>query len=506
MAAAAGALGRGRPAAALSAFLRAHDLAPRDAAPLIDAAPLLSQAGRGRAALALLDAAAHLKAPKTQPFGISWKAVRTANRGQALIVTHQFGAAARTLKSALRAAPLLREAEQNMAVAEECAGKKDAQQYFLGAVRRQTFARGDYVERGPDNPFGQLNEAEVLDTSHGQTLTLPTFKYPRTMDEGWIQAQEWLSLEEQNAETDQTAAISKLNAESAALAKQQAKANPATRQRTQDILMAVGAAGLDPKIRALGDKAANLQDEFSRLQLQGYGQGGCINGGLHGQWLSAVQAYDTAQRAYAVALYRRQTAFAANLRNPLAHEVGVDTARHDVVFNEFLLIDAGKLLSGYDRICDKNPPGAGDENPESGQTQTPSSPPCPSGIGGPDFSLNLLVFSFSVTCEDVTVEAEVGEGWLNGFVSVSHNFGKGSNTIYAGAQAGAKVNVGPLTGGATARGGVYVTFGSDGGVQDVGLRGTTSVSAQVGGDAGGSASISGPETSISLVGAFTSPY
>ena len=506
MAAAAGAVGRGVPAAALSALLQAHALAPRDAAPLIDAATLLSQAGRGRAALALLDAATRLKAQKTQPFGISWNAVSLANRGQAQIVTHQFGAAAGTLHRALKAAPLLREAEQNLAVAEQCAGKKDAKQYFLGAVRRQTFAKGDYVGQTIADPFGELNEAEVLDTSRGRALTLPSFKYPQSLDEGRAQRQSWLALENRIVRTDQRAAIAKSNADSAALSARLAKATPATRQRTQDILTAVQAASSDPQIAAWQEKAAKIQTEFTKLQLQGYGQVGCINGGLHATWLAAVQAYDTAQRTFSVLEYRRQTALAANLHNPLAHQVALDTAHQDVTFNLFLIVDAGNLLSGYDAICDPNPNGGGGENPESGQQQTPDSPACPTGIGGPDFSLNLLVFSFSATCEEVTVEAEVGEGWLNGFISVSHNFTKGSNTIYAGAQAGAKVHVGPLTGGATARGGVYVTFDAHGAVQDIGLRGTTSLAAQVGSDAGGSASISGPETSISFVGAFTPPF
>jgi hypothetical protein len=201
-------------------------------------------------------------------------------------------------------------------------------------------------------------------------------------------------------------------------------------------------------------------------------------------------------------VYKRQTALAANLKDPTAHQVGLDQAKHDAAFNYFLLVDAGNVLAGYDSICDSTDRPAA-ENPQSGQEQTPASPPCPSGIIGPDFSINLIVFSFSVTCEEVTAELEAGEGWLNGFVSVSHNFTRGSNTIYAGAQAGVKVGVGPLSGGATARGGVYVTFGSDGGVQDVGLRGTTSTSATVG---PGTVSISGPESSLSLAGAFTSPF
>ena len=166
------------------------------------------------------------------------------------------------------------------------------------------------------------------------------------------------------------------------------------------------------------------------------------------------------------------------------------------------LVNGGWLpTTGYASICDivNNPP---QQNPDSGQRQTPPSPPCPSGLIGPDFSINLLIISFSVNCEEVSVEGELGEGWLNGFVNVSHNFKTGSNTIYAGAQAGVKINAGPLSGGASARGGVYVTFGSDGGVQDVGVRGETSSAATIGPV---TASISGPSTSISFAGAFSPP-
>ena len=67
IAAAAGALGAGRPAGALAALLRAHQLAPRDPMPLIDAAPLLTMAGEGNQALALLEAARKLKGPPPTP-------------------------------------------------------------------------------------------------------------------------------------------------------------------------------------------------------------------------------------------------------------------------------------------------------------------------------------------------------------------------------------------------------------------------------------------------------
>jgi hypothetical protein len=53
-----------------------------------------------------------------------------------------------------------------------------------------------------------------------------------------------------------------------------------------------------------------------------------------------------------------------------------------------------------------------------------------------------------------------------------------------------------MSGGVTGRGGVYVTFGSDGSVQDVGVRGTTSASLKLG---AGGVSISGGDAKLSFV-------
>ena len=87
---------------------------------------------------------------------------------------------------------------------------------------------------------------------------------------------------------------------------------------------------------------------------------------------------------------------------------------------------------------------------------------------------------------------------------MSHSFTKGSTTFFAGPQVGVKLPAaGPFSGaGATARGGVYVTFDVKGQFQDVGIRGTTSVSASVNPV---TASYSGPDGSFSLVGIFSSP-
>lgn len=514
IAAAAGALGAAKPAAALAALLRARQLAPADPVPLIDAAPLLSQAGKGRAALALLDAAKGLKATTATPFGTSWSALIAANRGQALIVTRQYAQAEKALAAALRAAPLLREAKQNMAVAYDCQGDTEqAKRYLFAAVRRQSFSHGDFIINPPPPPPGEkLDPVTVLDTSKGQTLTLQTLHFPQTMDEGVGLRFAYQGIAD-SLVAQLTALVNQEMSDQLALNGLLQRATPATRQRTDEILSAAKGVAGEPDIAALQREAAKFFDQMSRLQSTGMGGGeseACLDGSLHGTWLQALEAYDQAQRRYAVAEYRLETALAANLGNGLAHKLAMLDAQESANTNFHLIVGEAQGLATYDMVCDPNPPPPV-ENPLSGQSQTPPSDPCPKGITGPGFELQLLVFALAVHCEELEVRASTPT-WLAPFASFTHNFGNGSNTIFAGAQAGHTWKVGPFVGaGASGRAGVYVTFGADGSVQDVGLRAKSSVGAQVGVwegkgvGAGGKVTIPGPETTISFAGAFTSP-
>jgi hypothetical protein len=508
LAAAAGALGAGKPAAGLAGFLRAHQLTPKEAIPLIDAAPLLSEAGQGRAALALLDAAAHLKAPKTDPLGISWRAIALNNRGQALIVAHKFGAAEKALTAARKAAPLLREARQNLALAYDCDGKQSQATHMMFlAVRRQQFPGSDFVDISTGDPFGQLDESEVLDTSRGATLTLPALIFPKTMDEGVAQRDTNFALQHDIVWSQEPAIQAQITADNRALDAQLANATSATKRRTQEIISAPVYAMLGSRMTELRNKTLAIQSQMHDIQLQGESQAGCANAGLHGQWLSALQNYDAAQRTYAAAEYKLETALAANLKNSAAHKVMLDQARLNATQNFFSLVAEQGFLDSYDSICDTNiVPSA--STVDSGQTDTPPSPACPSGIVGPGFTVNLLVFAFSVTCEEVKGRVTIGSGWLNGFVSVSHNFRNATNTIFAGPQVGAKIDTGPFEGGVTARGGIYATFNVDGSIADVGLRAESSAGAKIeyGGEKVGGVSIAGPSASISLAGAFAPPF
>lgn len=501
LASAAGAIGAGRPAAGLAALLRAHQLAPRDPVPLIDAAPLLSEAGKGRAALALLSAAGRLKAPKTHPFGISWKAVTDNNRGQALLATHQYGPAEKALKAARQAAPLLSEAEQNLSLAYDCTGKKSqaTQMMFLG-VRRQQFAARDYVEKSPEDPFGQLDQAPGLDTSRGTKLTLPTFRYPKTMTEGVRQRDAYQNIQTDLVSNQLPALRAQESSDSTRLYRRLEKGPAITLRRTEDILASAGDGAYEPRLMKLAHRASELQGEMGVLQSRGEGQVGCVNSGLHGQWLSDLKAYDTAERSYAVGIYKFETAIAANLKNGLAHRVALESAHVGAEEELYFINNAALNLAEYDSICGSS--NGGQENPESGKVKTPASPACPTGIEGPGLTINLVVFAFSVDCEQVKARLTVGEGWLNAFVTASHNFRDGSSTIFAGPQVGVGVKAGPFSGGAAARGGVYVTFGSDGSFQDMGLRAETSAGVKV---SGVGDAISGPNASISIAGAFGSP-
>jgi hypothetical protein len=500
VAAAAGALGVGKPAAALAGLLRAHELAPSDPVPLIDAAPLMSEAGRGNEALALLTAAQRLRLPAVDAFGIGWPAVIDANRGQALMSLHQYGTAETALQAAVHAAPLLSEADQNLGVAFDCQGNgTKAQKYLVAAVTRQEFAGDDYIGKTIEDPFGELDPAEVLDTSMGEELTLEKFHYPKDVAEGHAendffntyapeQTAKYTQLS-QRFESDQAALFAELDHES-----------ELTQERTSEIEQAVGQAGDEPNIASLQSDVSGTQNRLLEIIGQEEGPSGCLDhGASHATLIERLGAADAALRKYAGALYERQTALAANLADPLAHQVALDQANAGAQGNFMLLVGEWSALTSYDAVCDSSAPNP--ENAQSAQRVQPPSRACPSGLSGLGFTLNLLVLEFKVSCEKASVEATIGSGvLLNGFVRVEQNFAKGTVTVFGGAKAGVKVSLGPFSGGATARDGIYVTFGPDGTVQDVGARNTTSASLKLGAYG---VSISGPEATFSFVGLFS---
>lgn len=482
---ATGELASGRPVVALDALLRAHQLAPHDPVPLIDAAPLLSQAGKAQAALQLLAAASHLKMPKTNPFGVSFRAMLENNQGQALLGTHQFSAAVTVLNKAVKASSVLRESRQLLAAAYVCTKNKGEAGKFLlaGTFRQNLDATGGIVDKRDPNP------AEVLDTAHGEQLELPVYSYPATMQLGASEHELWGDLENDVVENEVVPMSQKLAADNAALATAETRWNPLTKARTSQILTDINdAADLVPELVTLANKALQAQLDITNLQLKGVGEAGCLDPTLHGQWLSDVQAFDTEERDVAKADYNMETAFASNLRNPLAHRVGDEEAEFQAMLSDSLIVDYGLSLVQYDVTCYRGDPGTPPDSVSSGTTSTPPSDACPTSI--PHFTLTLIVASLSVSCEAVSAEISAGELF---FVSGEHNFKKGQNTVFVGVKGDIGI--------ASAHAGVAATFDNNGNAVDVALRATTEL--DLGGVGPVGFGVDGPSAEIGIAGGLS---
>jgi Flp pilus assembly protein TadD len=469
--AAAAAAADGRPTGALVALLRAHDLKPRDATPLIGAAAFLTQAGMPSEALALLARAQRLHPAKRGPFGVSPRAALANNRGYADLALHRWGAAEKVLRSARKQAPLLSEAGRNLAVALLCQNKQQpAAQMLFFALRRQQF-KGDLVA-GSAVPAGSQHYAtpELFDLSHGVRPTLPSYHYPATVDEGAALRDGYFALQKQLSD-DQAATIAEHHQAEANLYLYDKTTSPATRMRRQEIILAAIGAGGDPDIAPLDQKAGDLQSALGDIQLHSFDQAGPHCDGadaLHANWLSTLQAYDKAERDLIVAVYQRQTGLAANLSDPVAHSAVLGFAREDVDIGLGLLASEAGFLATYDFGCfhdDQSAPPVAE-----GETDTPASPPCPTGLESKAFSINLKLVKIDVDCENVAVTAKIGAGWLGGFGRVSHNYGTGETTIFAGPQAGVKKSLLGYGAGAAVRDGLYLTTDASGAVKDFGFR------------------------------------
>lgn len=503
--AAAGALEDNEPGAALAGLLQAHHLSPDDPVPLIDAASLLAAAGKGNEALSLLGTASQLAPAQGQPFGIPWTAVIDADRGRALTTLGEYGMAETSLGQALAQAPLLIEADQDMAVAQDCQGKPlgAMAHYLIAAQTRQELPPAVLPPDG-----GPEDLAALFDLSQGQQLTFPSFKLGHGLAQAAQLGSQASKLSQNNlAETfaidDQERPLfTKLGA-------QLAKEPVATNEMTDALLS--DETGWDPRIRAMEVKEQALADQLRDLWQHNMNTSDqCIDKGAQlGDVNSLVDAIYTEEARYAVAVYHEATGLAANLSNPTAHEIALLNARSAALADVGVFLGSYQVMGYYaslcclklEPLCDQETP----ETAETGQVVTPANKPCPTGLAAPEFAVNLYFISVSVKCEEVSVQVNIGPPWLHGFGKGSYNWGQGQWTVFIGAQAGAEVGVGPLSGGADAKGGVYIT-GNSTGVTDVGERFEGEMGMGIGaGEKGGGVSVTPAEVTLSFVQSPTAP-
>jgi hypothetical protein len=188
---------------------------------------------------------------------------------------------------------------------------------------------------------------------------------------------------------------------------------------------------------------------------------------------------------------------AANLKDPDAYALGMMQIEQLKSSTFQLLAQSAQYWS---REVDRNksvcvegsdPPG----DTASGDAPPQGSGPCSEGLKALNVKLELGPVELKANCSEVSVEGNLGEGWLTGFGEVKWDVKAGTVSVTAGSSA--KVGLGPAE--AEFKSGVYVTVDKDG-PKDVGWRvgPSTSVSA-------GPVEYSGPsdEIDISFVGIFS---
>jgi hypothetical protein len=462
-----------RPDAALAALLRAHALAPRDPRPLVDASVVLTGIGSPNEALALLGAAARLGEPGRAPMGISRRAVLESDRGYALVALHQWRAAGAALSAAVRGAPLLSEAEHNLAVVKACTGQPGKAMLLLAAAARRDPVPASRLVVNKINQSSRPRLSDTFDLSKGETAQLPMLSYPPDAPHGVAAYPQFLALDMQlQAKSSADAQLTgQLQGQLARV-----RLSLVTRRRISDVLAGIGDAEQEPGIKPLADAWQSARINEATVGVT-FAQKGCGN---RPSWLQSMQVLGDDARKLAIAEYRLDTALAANLATPVAHQLALAISRYklEATFNGTAVVPAAMWTNGEDRICAAQQSAAASQE-VSGSVVDSGVPPCPSGLQGTDFGLSLGFVSFSVNCDEVGLDVS-SLGWIGAFGNLSHNFRTGSTTIMVGPQVGVNIQAGPFGGGAQARVGGYITVGGDGAISDVGMRGQVGVSGSVG--------------------------
>ena len=513
-------IAKANPGGALAALLIAHKVDPKEARHLENAAVVATSLGYPQEALALLSGAAGLSESGSPEMGIDRTARMLNNQGYALIRLGRWSEAVPLLKTAIAREPLLNEAQRNLAVALLCLGNAAA----AGEAKRAGARRNHFEDIGDPAMPQTFDPAKAYDLSKGQAVKLPALTYPRTLDEAAGAApkfeSDWRKRDSQAKAllsqalsyrapfgTKSTLTVLRIVHIDDLAANQ--KATPELAQ-----LFTSWRADLqhlaDLTVKWNGDFASATTDCINRFGQTGTAAIDCWNAWCasaqpvaHTGWLSSVKQTDKSLRAWADSYSRFASGLAANLEDPAAHQWVLVDEQYWLMANYGLLLDSAQTWLNNMALgkgtCFAQ---ATDAPSETSDGDTASGVSCTDLIGGAAFSLNLEVFTVNVSCEEVGIEGEAPllEGGLaeaGGFASVSYKFKNGSTTVFAGTYA--KTNeIGGLSAGA--KGGLYMTWDQGGNMQDVGMRGETSIDQSHG---AGSASVSGPEASYSFLGAAT---
>jgi hypothetical protein len=492
-----------RPDGALTSLMVAAEKAPNNPMILISTAGVLNNMDMPNEALALLDRAQTLPGELASPLNISGEQMAANNRGHALMVLGRWAEAETVLRPIVEAESELAEARTNLSIALLCQDKNDeaGHAYRLGA-RRNLY---DLVETG-----GHLPLDRIYDRSAGQTLSLPGIPIAPTAEQTESMAVRYSEMMSSHMTryTQMTHQIDTLTDE---IRQRQPSLPLLTSLRYANVIGAITTVNQEPYIQQLGEAVTEAEAAVDELYAEHFTElNDLFEEGLPaeelypacqqllmGQWGSkklALLAYDDSRRDHAAALYYEQTGLAANLADPLHHEVASLMAKQNAV------AAFGDIVGSYSvantetaalwLTCEGPPLDGGTEGEDPTFDEAEKCPPLVRGV---KLGVKIAGLTINVNCEIIEMEASASAA-MGLFGQVTVDFRQDTMTAFVGAKA--KVGIGPVE--LSAKEGIYVRA-NRGGLTDVGMKVSTTGSITNGRIAG---KIDGPGFEFSVVSAM----
>jgi len=501
-----GAVGAGKPWAAIDAALRVQKLDPSDASPLISLAGLVAAQDMPQEPLAFLNAAAKLKPKAGSPMGIDVQAVAANDRGLALLLLGHPKQAIGYLQTAERKAPLLSEARVNLDAAQQCnwvllsGGSRGQPPVIADPPFWREDQSSDWTTDDHGDPIPVASS--IFDLSQTADWTPVAIQFPQNPQQGQAMQDYTTALKSQIENQIITNSIKE-----GQLGAQVHDPNEQTAKRRGAVWSALSTAEWQPELRSLYQAFDSQYNALNEAINVGNGN---FNGGsldpsrpmqdalqqcsdapdydacmtrvctsetqaLHDKWLPQMLALNDASLRYETAYWKYAMGVAANVSDPADHQRLVLDAANSMLNNRDLVIGLSSLFQqsaewAFTDYCDGGtaaPPQAGtvpDQN---------SSPACPKALNGTKMSFKVSdIFKFSIACEKVEFEVAT-KGWLGAFANVSYNPRTGDTTVFAGGKASA--------GSSGAKVGGFVTVSGTGSLVDGGMRVSGSYNAGAGG-------------------------
>lgn len=493
------ALAEGSPGLALASLIRAHEVEPRNASHLINAASLAAGIGLPNEALALLDASVsrELRRPA---MGVSQHAIAMVTRGQALLMTGRASQAELMFKAAKAAEPMLSEADSGLAMVEACKDNDLKAARFL----RKSYQRSQ--EKDTTTPTEEPTRPEpVIDRSFGKESLLRQLIVAETPSQGvdlqdvydgiaegfqgeiMAHNDEQWALEDHLRETDEAR-------------------SPAEIQRRNDILMLVYGVSSEPDVKALRQKIFDKLDVMTEHREEFWGGGTgevdyvyrdlslaateacagardyeacriaemnatCIPelNGYHSDWRAMLSELQNLANEYFAVRSERMSAYASNLLDEEAHRLALLSIEQTEQSTYALIVQQAQMWTHYEKLFEEEcvewqPLPVEDPEDPAGAS---SNGPCPKDIAAMNLVANVGPTKVKITCEKVQQEVshEVLP-LLHAFAEVSFEFKSGRTTVFFGSKGEGKLGV--VEGGF--KSGAYLTFERNGDLYDAGWR------------------------------------